>query len=825
MKLRNKVILTITVIWLAFLAVAYFGSESLLGRSYLQLEHDRAEHDLGRITQAFDQIGYSLYTFTSDWSHWTDLQNYVAGKNPQFVATNIVITAFIISSISMLTYWDNKQKLVLGASVDLDKKKYIPYPKGIEKYIFPGSKILDRHDVNKDLRGYVLLDNGVYMLAATAITDGNNNPPSTGAAVALRYISPSIISKVADITNLSVQLFTINEIRKNPRLQETFETTKDTYSNNFSQPISAKELEAFTLLRDTNDVPIAMIRMVEARSIFQTGQASIRYFLISMILLGLIISGILIWLLRILIVNRLEELAAGVATIGTKDNLSTRIKDKGGDEISSVTIGVNKMLDIIQASHEKLENRVKERTIELQDTNEKLQQEISERRIIENELLVHKEYLAQLAHYDNLTGLPNRIYFNEMLSNAIQVAKEKHEKFAVMFIDLDRFKTINDALGHHTGDLVLKEVAKRFQNVLGEAKLARLGGDEFIILANIADKEKIIQLTQKILSTLNAALLINERELHINGSIGVAIYPDDGESLEDLQKTADLAMYKAKQLGGANYQFYTHDMYVLANENIKIEAGLRKAIKNNEFVLYYQPKLSTHSGELVGVEALVRWDSPEYGLISPSRFISLAEDTGLIMQIGTWVMQEACRANKRWQDEGYKPISVAVNISAKQFRHQDIQEIVAQALKDSQLEARYLELEITESAVMHNRDAVAKKLDDIKQMGVKIAVDDFGTGYTSMSYLKEFPVNVLKIDQTFIKGIPANQNDISITIAVIALAHSLGMKVVAEGVETQEQLQWLADYECDIVQGYFLGRPLPEQKIILLFATIDDSKI
>lgn len=825
MKLRNKVLLTITVIWLGFLAIAYLGSETLLSRSYLKLESDRADHDLQRINQALDQISYSLYTFTSDWSRWNDLKKYVEGNNPDFVATNMVLTSFIISSINVLTYWTKDHKLVVGVSVDLDKKKYIPYPPGIEKYIYPGSKILNRNDVNNDLRGYVLLGDGVYMLASTAITDGNNTPPSIGAAVSLRHLSPTIMKKIEEITNISVQLYTINQIQKDQHLLNAFNSTNQSNNYTFSQAISNKELEGFSLIHDTNHAPIAMFRMIQPRSIFLTGQASIHYFLLSMIMLGLIISALLIWLLRILIVNRLEELAAGVSTIGSTTALSTRMKDKGRDEISSVSVGVNKMLDIIQASHEKLENRVKERTVELQKSNEKLQQEINDRKVIEKELLVHKEYLAQLAHYDSLTGLPNRIFFNEMLSKAIQEAGEHKEKFTVMFIDLDRFKNINDALGHLTGDLVLKEVATRFQNILQDSVLARLGGDEFIVLTKIHTKELIVKFTQKILDVLNSPLQIKDRELHINASIGIAMYPDDGESLEDLQKTADLAMYKAKQSGGANFQFYTTDMYVQVNENIKIETGLRKAIKNNEFVLYYQPKLCTRTGALVGVEALIRWNSPEYGLISPSKFITLAEDTGLIMQIGAWVMHEACRINKSWQDQGFAPISIAVNISAKQFRHQDIPDLVAQALKDSQLEPRYLELEITESAVMHNRDAVAKKLKDISEMGVKIAVDDFGTGYTSMSYLKEFPVSVLKIDQSFVKGIPENQNDVSITIAVIALAHSLGMKVVAEGVETNEQLQWLADYECDIVQGYFLGRPLPEHKIISQFATNVITKI
>lgn len=290
--------------------------------------------------------------------------------------------------------------------------------------------------------------------------------------------------------------------------------------------------------------------------------------------------------------------------------------------------------------------------------------------------------------------------------------------------------------------------------------------------------------------------------------------------MEALQKNADMAMYKSKHAGGGISTFYSAEMDTAANEHIKMEAALRRAIQNNEFVLYFQPQLSLSDGKIKRVEALIRWISPEVGMINPGTFIPLAEETGLIMPIGEWALHEACRLNRKWQDAGYDPIAIAVNISPKQFRHQDVAQIVRDALTANRIDPQYLEVEITETAVMDNVDDAIAKLKSIRAMGVHISVDDFGTGYTSINYLRQYPVSVLKIDQTFIKGLPDNQNDTAITSAVIALGHNLGLQVVAEGVETAEQLQYLFEHNCDLIQGYFLSRPLPEDKIIQEFTRV-----
>ncbi|HSW93864.1 MAG TPA: bifunctional diguanylate cyclase/phosphodiesterase [Gammaproteobacteria bacterium] len=428
-----------------------------------------------------------------------------------------------------------------------------------------------------------------------------------------------------------------------------------------------------------------------------------------------------------------------------------------------------------------------------------------------------KTPLVNLTHYDNLTALPNRTWFNEILNKTLNHASRHKKIMAVLLIDLDRFRYVNDAFSHAIGDLVLIEMAKRFKTTLRAGDvIARMDGDEFIILLNDITHAKFASfVAEKIVQCASLPFIVENHRIALTASIGISVYPTDGNSLEDLQRNAALAMHRAKQAGSGVFHYFTKAMNFEAHEHIQLEMALKKAINNHEFILHYQPKLNLRDGSIEGVEALIRWENPEMGLITPSRFIPLAEETGLIMPIGEWVLREACQTNQAWQTEGYEPISIAVNLSAKQFQHPNIAELVKTILSESGMDPKYLELEITETAVMEDVEAAITKLNDIKKMGVQISIDDFGTGYTSISYLKKFPINGLKIDQSFIKDIPENANNTAITSAIIALAHTLGMKVVAEGVETAGQLQYLTDNKCDIVQGYYLSRPLPEQKIVL----------
>jgi diguanylate cyclase (GGDEF)-like protein len=539
---------------------------------------------------------------------------------------------------------------------------------------------------------------------------------------------------------------------------------------------------------------------------FLVDSFNIKGFLIYFTLMSIGTLIIIQQLLRRLIFNPLEKLKQDI-------HITTPLSRK--NEISTLSEQINKILNTVERTNKELVKKLEKDELELET-------EIAERKTVEQALKSHREHLTHLAHYDDLTSLPNRIFFHEMLNKTINHAHRHKKMMAILFIDLDRFKNINEAFSRATADQVLKEIANRFSTVLRAGDtLARLDGDEFAVLLNDIGHAKFASpVSEKILNICSTPLIVDNHEITITSSIGICIYPNDGVSLEELQKNADIAMYKAKKSGGGVFQYYAKEMNFEAHEHIQLEAMLRKAINNNEFVLHYQPKLNLQDGTIEGVEALIRWENPELGLVNPTNFIPLAEETGLIMQIGEWALREACSANKAWQQQGYKPVRVAVNLSPKQFQHQDIAQLVASILTEVGLDAKYLELEITETAVMDDVESAILKLNDIQKMGVHIAIDDFGTGYTSISYLKKFPVNTIKIDQTFIKNIPNSQNDIAITNAIIALAKILKIKVVAEGVETADQLQYLADHDCDIVQGYYLSRPLPEQKIVLQFGKV-----
>lgn len=426
----------------------------------------------------------------------------------------------------------------------------------------------------------------------------------------------------------------------------------------------------------------------------------------------------------------------------------------------------------------------------------------------------------KLAYYDNLTAMPNRVFFNEILHKTISQAKRREKSIAVLIIDFDNFKLINDTYGQQISDLIIKEVSQRFKEAIRAGDtIARFSGDEFIILLDDIDHSKFASpVAEKILTLCSKPLKVANTDLILTASIGIAIFPNDGDSMQDLETHADIAMYKAKHLGGNTYQYYRHEMDIAAREHMRLENSLRHAISNNEFSLYYQPQLSLKDGTIKSVEALIRWNHPELGLVTPEKFITLAEETDLIKLIGEWALREACKTNKAWQIAGYDPIIVAVNISPQQFLHQDLAHIIQQILTEFNLEPRYLEVEITESMMLKDMKKVTHKLNEIHALGVNIAVDDFGTGYTSINYLKQFPLSALKIDQTFIHGIPFNENDAAITSGIIALGHNLGLRIVAEGVENAEQLQFLASQHCDLIQGYFLSRPLPAHKIILQFS-------
>lgn len=439
-----------------------------------------------------------------------------------------------------------------------------------------------------------------------------------------------------------------------------------------------------------------------------------------------------------------------------------------------------------------------------------------------------QERLVQLAHYDAVTGLPNRLLFKDRVDQALERAHHQKTQLAILFIDLDRFKLVNDSLGHASGDGLLQAIGDRWwqslrttdtlaRNCEEGITIARIGGDEFLILLPDLDHGLNAGLVaRRMLEALTKPFMIGKQELFITASIGISLYPIDGKDFDTLVKNADAAMYHAKDQGRNSYLFYTAEMNAHAVQRLEIETRLRHAVERGELLLHYQPQVDLQSGNIVGMEALLRWHLPELGLVSLADFIPLAEDSGLIVPIGEWVLRTACEQNMAWRKKGYAPMRVAVNVSAKQFYREDLPDRIARILTDTGLDPRCLEIELTESAIMKDMDRAIANFHRIKAMGIRISIDDFGTGYSSLAYLKRFEIDVLKIDRSFVRDLTDGTANAAIAVSIITLAHNLNLRVIAEGVETEQQWSFLKEHGCDEAQGYYCSRPLPADQVSAL---------
>jgi diguanylate cyclase (GGDEF)-like protein len=429
-----------------------------------------------------------------------------------------------------------------------------------------------------------------------------------------------------------------------------------------------------------------------------------------------------------------------------------------------------------------------------------------------------EDHAAYLTQYDPLTDLPNRALFADRLRQEI-IQAERHQRLVgVGFLDIDRFKTINDSIGHDVGDALLRSIGQRLRECLrGGDTVARIGGDEFaLVLADMAHTDDAARLAHKILTYLRRPFTVREREFYVTGSLGLSFYPHDAIDVDELLRNADVAMYRAKEMGRNTFQFYAAEMMAQAQERLNLDHALRRALERGEFLLHYQPVVELQGGKVVGAEALLRWRHPERGMVPPGKFIPFAEDSGLIVPIGEWVLRSACIQCREWGKAGLGKLRVSVNISPRQFQRPDLFSTIANVLSETKLPADQLELELTEGLLMQNPEAAIANMKRLSDMGVQLSIDDFGTGYSSLSYLKRFPIDRLKIDRSFVSGIPKDSDDIAIATAIIAMAHKLGLNVVAEGVETVDQLSYLRNHDCDVIQGYYFSPPIPNDEYVAL---------
>lgn len=471
-----------------------------------------------------------------------------------------------------------------------------------------------------------------------------------------------------------------------------------------------------------------------------------------------------------------------------------------------LSLSNEKLVQTPETTNVVLENHI----IQLRQANEHLVLTTLNAQILTEEVQRANDLMDHMVHHDFLTDLPNRILLKERLSQALILAKRHGTKLAVLFLDLDRFKPINDSLGHAIGDKLLQSVAQRLMASIRSADtVSRQGGDEFLVLlSEVADEQSVSAFADKIYNAIATPYILAEQDLHVGVTIGISMYPDDGDDAETLIHNADVAMYHAKHTRRDRYQFYKAEMNARAGERQRTEGDLHRAVDLQEFELYYQPQLELKTGKIIGSEALIRWHHPVRGMLLPGVFIPIAEACGAIVPIGRWVLREACRQTQAWLDAGLTPHVVAVNISATEFGRDDFYEHVLTVLRETRLAPHYLELELTETVLMENAESSITMLHALKTMGVKIAIDDFGTGYSSLSYLRQFPVNTLKIDQSFVAGIVSHRDDDILVDAVIGLGKSLRHRVIAEGIETPEQLAFLNSHDCVEGQGYFLSRPV-----------------
>ena len=598
----------------------------------------------------------------------------------------------------------------------------------------------------------------------------------TGDVILASYIKTGLDIKISDINALYLQDITTN---------------KSTHIHDETKALNNK----VHVIKDINFENEKIGKLFIQADVSNLYSNLINYLIYtaSVSLLALALASLLLLKLRESITRPLQNLSRLMDTVIKKNDYSLRANNDSDDEIGILSQGFNKMLAHIQVNDEKLAH------------------ELSERYKTE-------EHLDKLAYHDVTTDLPNRHYFHQQLDRAVEHAITTKQKMVLLFLDLDNFKIVNDTLGHKTGDLLLKQASARLSNVLRQNDyICRIGGDEFaIIIENISNIDDVTIVAEKCIESLTNPFVFEGHKFFIGVSIGISICPDDTITANNLLVNADMAMYNIKHRGKNNYQFFNSEMNDAHSRKFQLESDLRNAIELNQMELYYQPQVNSENGLLTGVEALMRWNHPEKGLISPDEFIPIAEETGLILSLGDWLIKTSCRHGKQLVDSGLKDITIAINISGFQIREDTFIDNISNALTRSGLNPSQLELELTESILIDDSTLVIDKVNQLKGLGVHVAIDDFGTGFSSMSYLKSFPITTLKIDKSFISGLPQSSEDMAITRAIIAMAHGMNIKVIAEGVEHEDQVDFLRSHACDVLQGYYYAKPMPFNEFMKL---------
>ena len=746
-----------------------------------------------------------LDTIVMDWAVWDNSYQFMIDKNPEYIKANLSEDTLNNLKINIMLFIDNKGNLVHGEGYDLQKKESVPIDEALLKYIKDHS-LLQNNDVKYRKSGIVTLNGkDLILLSICPILTSAGEGPINGYIVLGANFTEKKIADIGKELSSEIKLTFLKDFEYDRKF---FDLKDDKIQ---IDAVSDQKIIGRAFLDDIDGKHLLLLSIEKNRDINNIGEAGIKatlwlllglFFLFAIIITVILDRGILL---------RFQELSNDIRKIGEGKDLSVRLKRQNiDDELTDVSNEINGMLGALERSQlflSKSESALKK-------SIEKLQDEVLEHQKTQ-------EQIKYIAYHDTLTGLPNRNLLNELLVHSITLAERNNKCMAVLFLDIDGFKMINDSKGHGMGDQILQEVAERLLKTLRKSDvIARHGGDEFIVIIEELDNCSGVELiANKIINCFQEPFHLENQDYFLTTSVGVAVYPADGQTPDMLIKNADIAMYKAKENGKNQYLFCTPVMKDVANETMELSTNLYRAIEKNELELYYQPQLSCHNNQIMGVEALIRWRHPVMGLISPAKFIPIAEKTGLILPIGEWVLRTACQQNKKWQEQGLPKIRMGVNLSLRQFHNNDLLNLVEAVLKETKLAPQYLELEITETIAMKEKSYIINTLNAFRQIGVSIAIDDFGTEYSSLSYLKHLPVDRLKVAMQFIRGIGIDHKDEALAKGIIVLAKSIGMNVIAEGVETKEQLEFLKNHNCDEIQGYYFFKPLAEAEMTKLLIT------
>ncbi len=827
----------------ALFLVLLIASRLILLDSFVEIENNNMQKNVDRALNALNGELSHLSTVNGDYAGWDESYKFIQDGNKEFIEANLPDSIFPQLRLNLLIYIRNNGDIVHARGFELHNETPAPVPESILKHITPESPLVRHPNTESIVRGILRLPEGIMLVSSRPVLTNEYEGPIHGALIIGRYLDSKEIEQLAQQTKLSIGVLRVDD----RIIPDDFKDAMTRLSDAMPVLVStlSKEVVAgYTIVKDVYGKRAFVIKVDAPRTIYKQGVHTITYFILWFLLAGFVFAVVSYLLFEKLVLSRrrgresedryravVEQAAEGILLVNCDDKnilegnaafksllgyenseiVNMTLYDIIAEDIETTDLEIGRIIAEkrdLKLRHKDGTRLYAELSASILSYNDKdamcvVVHDITERKLFEEQLMY------QVSH-DSLTGLANKNLLIDRLNHATAYQQRKKMILAVMLLDLDRFKVINDTLGHGAGDSLLKLVSERLTGgVRSYDTVARLGGDKFVILVtDVMDIDDIITVAKNILNLFTSPFKLNENELFASASIGISMFPSDDESAEHLLMKADTAMYYCKGQGGNNYQFFAEEMNRRVKDRLSMETNLRKALEQQEFILYYQPKVDLSTGEICGMEALIRWQR-DGRMISPAEFIPLAEETGLILTIGEWVFRTACSDSKRLIDMGYPNLHISANLSARQFAQENLVELIKGILDETGLDPMHFELELTESILMKDEEKLIKKLCAIKDTGVRLSIDDFGTGYSSLSYLKRFPIDVIKIDRSFVMEITSNPDGAAIVQTILAMAHTLKLRVVAEGVEKPEELMFLREHGCEEMQGYYFSKPVP----------------